>query len=408
VTTTVSGIAVTGALTNPDPLDGALVYIANLPPGAKLPPLIDGPSCRRCVPIAADGVLAAAVTGPDGRFTLPNVPAGAAIALVVQLGSWRRQTTIDVAPCVDNVLPAGTARLPRNRVEGDIPRTAIATGRHDGIECLLRKLGVEDSEFTNPGGSGRIHLYHSTGAIIDADTPDAIELKGATQGGGSWSRYSQILFPCEGEEILETPEALGNFTDYVNGGGRVLSTHFSYTWLYHNGSFGNLGAWTASDADPADPLVTDVVTSSGSGTDFATWLANVGALSRSLPPQMQIRSPHADLAALAAGAELWLSSFSPPTTQLAAVDAPAFASPDKICGRVVFSDFHPTSTAMPGATFPSECEADMTLSPEEKALQFMLFHLASCVGPKTTPPAPPVLPPRGPPPPALPPPPPPN
>jgi hypothetical protein len=121
---------------------------------------------------------------------------------------------------------------------------------------------------------------------------------------------------------------------------------------------------------------------------------------------MQIRSPPADLAALAAGAELWLSSFSPPTTQLAAVDAPTFASPDKICGRVVFSDFHTTSTAMPGATFPSECDADMTLSPQEKALEFMLFHLASCVGPKTTPPAPPVLPPRGPPPPALPPPPP--
>jgi hypothetical protein len=394
--TTISGTAVTAAWTTPDPLDGALVYIPKIPAGAKLPPL------------TGENILSAAVTGPDGRFTLYNVPAGTGIPLVVQLGPWRRQTTIDVVPCIDNVLPAGTARLPRTHDEGDIPLTAIATGSHDGIECLLRKLGVADTEFTNPGGAGRIHVYRSTGAIIDANTLDATSLKGSTPGGGNWSWYSQVLLPCEGAEMVETPEALGNFSAYVNGGGRVLATHFSYAWLFHNGSFGSIGNWTPGGPDPTDPLATDVVVSSFAGLEFASWLSIAGALSRSSPPQMQLSAPHADLAALAAGADLWLSSFSPPTTQLATIDVPMFSPPDKICGRIAFSDFHGNSMASPGATFPSECDTGTALSPQEKALEFMLFNLVACVGPKTTTPLPGASPPRGPPPPAPPPPPPPN
>ena len=29
----------------------------------------------------------------------------------------------------------------------------------DGLECVLRGMGIDDSEFTNPTGSGRIHFY---------------------------------------------------------------------------------------------------------------------------------------------------------------------------------------------------------------------------------------------------------
>jgi hypothetical protein len=123
---------------------------------------------------------------------------------------------------------------------------------------------------------------------------------------------------------------------------------------------------------------------------------------------MFISAAQVDLTALAAGADLWLSSFSPPTTQLATIDAPVLSSPDQTCGRVVFADFHTENRARPGAVFPSECDDDMTLSPQEKALEFMLLDLASCGRPKTTVrhasplpprgPAPPMPPPPGPPP----------
>jgi hypothetical protein len=69
-------------------------------------------------------------------------------------------------PCINNVLPAGTVRLPRNKSEGDIPLTAVATGNVDKLQCLLRKIGIEDAEFTNPDGNGRIRFYRSNGSSI--------------------------------------------------------------------------------------------------------------------------------------------------------------------------------------------------------------------------------------------------
>jgi hypothetical protein len=402
--TIVSGIAVTAARANPDPLSGAIVYVPNIAPGATLPPLAVGPTCRACTSLTYETAIASAVTGPDGRFSLRNAPAGTGIPLVVQLGSWRMQTTIDVTPCVDNVLPIGSVRLPRNQREGDIPLTAISTGQHDPVECLLRKMGIDDAEFTNPENDGRIHLYRSNGATIDASTPDESVLKGVSAGSGRWSNYSQVVLPCEGSENLESVETLGNFAEYVKRGGRVLATHFSYTWLFRNGPFANIGAWTPGNPNPPAPLATDVVTSSPRGADFAAWLAHTGALSRPAPPQLLVPAPHADLGPLAtgAGADLWLSSFSPPTSQIVSIDTPVPSSPDDACGLVLFSDFHAEPAASQSNTFPAECEPSAALSAAEKALEYILLYLGACASPQVQLPRPP--PPPPPPPPPLPPP----
>src|SRR5258706_9629002 len=111
-------------------------------------------------------------TDSHGKFKLDNMPVGDNIPLVIQIGRWRRQITIpNVAECVDTPLSKEITRMPRNKKEGDIPQMAIVSSVYDPTECIMRKIGIDDSEITNPGSPGRVHLYKGGGAMIDGSTP---------------------------------------------------------------------------------------------------------------------------------------------------------------------------------------------------------------------------------------------
>ena len=79
----------------------------------------------------------------------------------MQVGKWRRQITIPSSQtCKDNPLTdKNQTRLPRTSAEGHIPRIAVTTGGSDALECLLRRIGIADTEFTTDAGAGRVHLY---------------------------------------------------------------------------------------------------------------------------------------------------------------------------------------------------------------------------------------------------------
>ena len=109
--------------------------------------------------------------------------------------------------------PATLTRLPRNRAEGDIPLMAMVTGNVDALECVLRKIGIDDSEFTTPAGGGRVQLYVADGANAGRNTPAASDLYNTP---ATLSRYDMVLFACEGAHIEKPPAAQRNLVDYAN------------------------------------------------------------------------------------------------------------------------------------------------------------------------------------------------
>ncbi len=154
--TTVSGTVFDPQGVNP--LYNVVVYVPNQP----LADIQSGATCDTCASPVSGQPVAAALTDATGHFVMNDVPspAGAMIPLVVQIGKWRRQIMFGpINKCVDNPVPNPMLRLPRTQAEGHIPKIAFSTGHSDSLDCLLRKIGIADSEFTPDSGTGRVHMY---------------------------------------------------------------------------------------------------------------------------------------------------------------------------------------------------------------------------------------------------------
>ena len=379
--TTISGTVYAPTKVNPDPLYNAIVYVPNAP----LDPFPNGVSCDKCGTLTSGKPITTTITGPDGKFTLKNVPVGTNIPLVVQIGRWRRQVTIPmVAQCADTPLPAELTRLPRNKMEGEIPKHAVSTGDADALECVLRKMGVDDAEFTNGRGNGRIHLYEQNGATMAGIAP-ASDLWGNVP---TLSTYDIVILDCEGAQNDKARASQQNIIDYTSVGGRVFASHYSYVWLYNDPPFSGTASWVPNSARPQDPLTGIIDTTFPKGQAFDAWLGVVHALSA--PGQIAIHVPRHDAVSVVTPAQRWIYSAAPASLQHYTFNTPVGVPDDKQCGRVVFSDFHVTGANgnSGGKPFPSECD-NGPLSPQEKVLEFMLFDLASCIQKDTTPPAPP-------------------
>ncbi|HET7064752.1 MAG TPA: hypothetical protein VFI49_10805, partial [Rudaea sp.] len=222
------------------PLPNVEVYIANAEVGA----LTDGPPALRCDQAPLGHPLVATLTDADGKFKLSNVPAGVPMTAVVLAGKWRRQVSVPaLTACVDTALADDATRLPRTHLEGDIARTAVVTGSADGFECLMRKIGVADSEFGTSPGIARIHLF--AGASGTAATHFDLANGGSTfaaatslwSSSGALSAYDQVMLACDGSPnpgntIPQT--ALDAMKTYADAGGRVYLSHWQNYWLQAN------------------------------------------------------------------------------------------------------------------------------------------------------------------------------
>ena len=383
------------------PLYNAIVYIPNTTPAA----FTDGVTCDRCNGSVSGDPVAITTTDSSGSFTLTNVPVGSNIPLVIQLGKWRVQKTIASVPaCTSTALDAGTTSLPKNHTEGDIPKMAIVTGSADPLECLLLKIGLDASEISEPGGAGRISFYkghNSPGTTMSANTPDGTMLYSSST---ELMKYDVVMLPCEGG-AYDQSAGTANIASYVNAGGRVFTTHYSYDWWsYANSPFLKVAKplknnlWPVGQKDYYDYTISGALnTTFPKGAAFAAWLIAAGATSPM--GTLGIVQGRHDLTGVdPMYAQDWINfdfSTQPagaPTNVMAGAgvmhmtfNTPLDAPPDDMgvpqyCGRAVFSDFHVTADAsnMGQTTFPGACKS-APLTDQEKALAFMLFDLSSCV-----------------------------
>ncbi len=393
--TTVSGIVYDPAGLNP--LYNVIVYVPNAP----VLPFAEGVTCDHCGVLASGSPLVTALTDSSGRFTLTGVPAGADVPLVIQLGKWRKQLVIPhVEACSDTPMTNPLdMRLPARKSEGDMPRIAVATGGCDPFECLLLKIGIDPSEFTNESGDGRVHLYQgSGGAALGQHTASAVDL----WSGKTLPNYDLLVNACEcGEQADEKPQgAIDNVVHYANAGGRVFNTHYHYYWIdptqlptgTTNAAWQSTATFVA-EAMGESSIVGDIDTTFPKGNAFAAWLYGVGA--SNFQGELPIDDARYNATAVNPPSTRWVWT---PNTDSTGTPFPAllhytFNTPVGVpdqqqCGKVLYSDFHVVSTMSTVAAFPGECDSK-PLSPQEKALEFMLFDLSSCIQEEMSPPQPP-------------------
>jgi hypothetical protein len=414
------------------------VYVPESPLTALPKGVLTGANACSCSALFQSGAYTSTSTAEDGSFTLPNVPVGTKVPLVIQVGKWRRLFELNVTACGANLQPDKSIAFPTTIAAGDIndsiPDIAVSTGEADSLECLMLRIGLNASEYVaGTSTAGHVHVFSGgktgmgMGMGNGVGTPEKTVMPGAPVSSTSlWSTQAQlmpydiILLSCEGGETYNAnPPAL---EAYLNAGGRAFASHFHYSWFSGPldttqaytapADWGtNLATWAGGSNGGNGPIggIIDLVLNGSTaafpkGVALQKWLTDVDALAAITGPppipagELSIYTPRYNsvVGTTDKASQAWITSDSTGMagqTMYFSFDTPvnAMATTDggqpQYCGRAVFSDLHvagnPSTKDNANMPPPTSC-ANTDLSPQEKALEFMLFDLSSCVIPDTT------------------------
>jgi hypothetical protein len=287
-------------------------------------------------------------------------------------------------------------------------------------------MGVDASEYV-PGASGAGHVHIFTGGTQNTGTqgavtspPSPISYQVLWDSEHDLNVNDLVLFSCEGAPTAGLGHAgTTNLMAYLNNGGRVFASHYHFAWFTNTVDPMNpfaaltppLATWSNTNNDA---LLNDtvsypetIVTPTGSGAPFPegaalkTWLGVVNALDSNGKLDVYYARDNALVGATNTSSQAWASldpSVASATTQYFSFDTPIGTPAGEQCGRAVYSDLHvsggPGVQAQTGVTpdyqagggidiVPSGC-AKRTLTAQEKALEFMIFDLSSCLVPVGT------------------------
>jgi hypothetical protein len=351
------------------PLYNVTVYVPQSPPG----PLPDGLLCNQCSTNLPGGSWASGRTDAEGKFKLEGVPPGTDVPIVIMTGKWRRQLTVPVvAQCVDNPVMDGHLRLPKNRSEGEMPRIAMVTGGCDPLGCILSKMGIDASEFgSDPNGPNRVVFYNAQGGSAPG-TPQSAPTA-LWNNLAELMKYDMLINSCECSTYETNKTAPDTLRQYADMGGRIFGSHYHYTWgRTLIPQWAPAAQWTGGGSSSTPDLVD---TTHPDGMAFSKWLMAVGA--SATPGQITLGTKTYDVGPVNAPTTRWLhASGTNPTTHYLSFQTPVGVPKEQQCGKVVYAGMHVASGSV-NASFPSGCTGALT--PDEKALVFLLFDLGSCV-----------------------------
>jgi hypothetical protein len=203
-------------------------------------PLNRGARCDCGYPVTA------ARGDANGEFLLRNIPAGP-VWLVVQKGGFRRVVEVDVQPDMQLQVPLDVTELPVRHAPdaGDeIPRIVIGTGRFDPIEDIFAKLRMgpispqchfDYMQYSaDPARWGvELMVYQQPRVLEDAGNAlQAPPFLGLLQDREALGAYDFLFGPCADTDdyaaALTSPRIRENLTTYVNSGGKLYATDYSY------------------------------------------------------------------------------------------------------------------------------------------------------------------------------------
>jgi hypothetical protein len=336
---------------------------------------------------------------------------------------------VNVTACQDNAQPAGSLALPATVAPGtadNMPDIAVSTGGADTLECILRRIGLPASEYVaGAATTGHVHMFSGGTTPTPAGNAnigltETAPFPGSPASSTSlWATAQQMLpydvtlLSCEGgETYAANPPAL---EAYLNAGGRVFASHFHYAWftgpLVSTQPYAapmdwgsKLATWTGAPSSTAttgpiggilDTTLNGTTKPFPKGVALQQWLTvqqlrtdgGVLGVDGVAAGELPIYQPryNAVVGPTDTASQAWITSDATGMagqTMLFTFNTPIAAAPAASCGRAVFSDIHaegnPASFDTPPA--PGGC-ANVDLSPQEKALEFMLFDLSGCVEP---------------------------
>jgi hypothetical protein len=346
--------------------------------------------CDKCArPV--DPAYASTMTQVDGSFDLDLdfAPAGSTIDFAIQIGRFRKHTTVPVTACQSTaVSPASAAVLPGKSADGDIPKIVVSSGNSDHLDAVLSSLGITEYdcyEGRKTAGSSTTTCNQVAGKTIADVLNTSADL----------DNYNMAFLSCAPGAYASFasghPQMTANTQSWVTAGGRLFATDTAYDYVAQ--AFPSAITWEGASGSPQQPVdganvgCAPAASDGGSAhaveypatiddTSLATWL-EAQSLASGSPAIAQIQGfyePWSAIASLPSTTKLIAEGTMPLDTTYATTackspvdkDIPLTAEFNvSSCGRVVFSSFHTYAAASSSAA-------------NEKIMEYLIFAVANC------------------------------